>query len=102
MLLNFMWVCILLDSFTDFARLVTELYYSITKNNNIINNPCVQFNNNTDYSIHDMVIIIIGTASRSSLTLKSNCICPGYNVTFAECTVKGRFGELTVCKRKCI
>ena len=45
-----------------------------------------------------MVIIIIGTASRSSLTLKSNCICPGYSVTFAECTVKGRFGEHTVWK----
>ena len=44
------------------------------------------------------ISIIIGRASRSSLTLKTNCICPGYNQTLAECTVKGGPGDVTVWK----
>lgn len=41
----------------------------------------------------------IGRASKSSLMLKTNCICPGYTLTFAECTVKGRSGgDATVWK----
>lgn len=41
---------------------------------------------------------IIGKASRSSLTLKNNCICPGYTLIFAECTVDGGPGDSTVWK----
>ena len=41
---------------------------------------------------------IIGRASRNSLTLETNCICPGYTLTFAECTVKGGPGDTTIWK----
>ena len=30
--------------------------------------------------------------------MDTNCICPGYDLTFAECTVKGGPGDITVWK----
>ena len=36
------------------------------------------------------------TAAKNSLTLKSNCVCPGHSLIIAECTVKGRFSDTTV------
>ena len=35
---------------------------------------------------------------QDKLILRSNCICPGYTVTFAECTVVGRPVGATVWK----
>ena len=41
-------------------------------------------------------IIDCCTSGDSLIVLKSNCICPGYTLTFAECAVVGMPSDLTV------